>query len=153
MSWLRLSDQDGRRHRNGLSTEGMEIGGFKGWFLRHFVRPEDFMKPSYRKQSVDVTAGLASEGAGWVILTSPGNTVRDWIETGRRFERMALLARELEIAIHPMTQILEEESGLSLIAQHHGSPFFPQFVLRVGCLERYPVPVTLRRPVEGFVTA
>ena len=75
----------------------------------------------------------------------------DLIETGRQFERMALLAREHGIAIHPMTQLLEEKSGISLIADHHGNDFFPQFVLRVGHLETYPEPVSLRRPVKRFV--
>jgi hypothetical protein len=29
--------------------------------------------------------------------------------TGRRFERMFLLAKERMVAVHPMTQMLEEE--------------------------------------------
>ena len=81
---------------------------------------------------------------------SQGNSVENLIETGRRFERMALLAREHGIGIHPMTQILEEKSGRSQITDDHGGSFFPQFVLRVGYLEKYPEPVSLRRPVEWF---
>jgi len=75
----------------------------------------------------------------------------DLIETGRRFERMALLAREHNIAIHPMTQYLEEESGVNQIAANHQASMVPQFLLRVGYLKRYPEPVSLRRPVSWFV--
>jgi len=32
---------------------------------------------------------LARPGGGWFIITSEGNTVEDWTETGRKFERLA----------------------------------------------------------------
>ena len=150
--WLRLADREARRHRDGLTTEGMEIRGFKGWYVRHFVSLDDFLTESVRRQGVDVTAQLAQEGGGWMVLTSQGHTVADLIETGRRFQRMALAARERGIGIHPMTQVLEEKSGRAVIAGNHDRQFVPQFVLRVGYLDTYPAPVSLRRPVEWFVT-
>ena len=64
---------------------------------------------------------------------------------------MALLARERNIAIHPMTQILEEKTGVNQLAANHQASMIPQFVLRVGYLKRYPEPVSLRRPVRWFV--
>jgi hypothetical protein len=149
--WLRLSDQDARCHYDGLTTEGMEIEGLKGWFVRQFVRPDDFLTARYRQRGIDLTADLAQQGGGWFIVTSPGTTVEDLINTGRRFERMALSARERGIGIHPMTQILEEPQGIEQIIANHSNHIFPQFVLRVGYLEKYPDPVTLRRPVERFV--
>jgi hypothetical protein len=151
VQWLRLSNHDAERYRDGLTVEGMEIRGFKGWFVRNFVNPEDFMKPSFRKQGIDHTAELARQGGGWIVITSQGQTVNDLIDTGRRFERMALLARERNIAIHPMTQYLEEETGLNQIAANHQQNLIPQFILRVGYLKNYPEPVSLRRPVSWFV--
>ena len=151
VQWLRISNKDAERYRDGLTVEGMEIRGFKGWFVRNFVQPEDFMKSSFREQGVDQTATLTRQGGGWFVITSQGRTVADLIETGRRFERMALLAREHNIAIHPMTQILEEESGKKQIAANHHASTIPQFLLRVGYLQRYPEPVSLRRPVSWFV--
>ena len=151
VQWLRISNQDAERYRDGLTVEGMEIRGFKGWFVRNFVQPEDFMKSSFREQGVDQTAALARQGGGWFVITSQGRTVADLIETGRKFERMALLARERNIAIHPMTQIMEEETGVNQLAANHQASMIPQFVLRVGYLKSYPEPVSLRRPVNWFV--
>jgi hypothetical protein len=151
VQWVRLSNKDAERYRDGLTVEGMEIRGFKGWFVRNFVHPDDFMKPSFRQQGVDQTATLVRQGGGWFVITSQGRTVSDLIETGRKFERMALLARERNIAIHPMTQYLEEESGENQIAADHQSEMIPQFLLRVGYLKHYPEPVSLRRPVSWFV--
>jgi len=64
---------------------------------------------------------------------------------------MALLARERGIAIHPMTQYLEETLGRQEIVSNHRADMIPQFVLRVGYLSNYPDPVSLRRPVGWFV--
>jgi len=151
VQWMRLSNKEAERHRDGLTVEGMEIRGFKGWFVRNFLNPDDFMKPSFRKQSVDQIAKLARQGGGWLVITSDGQTVSDLIDSGRRFERMVLTAREQNIAIQPMTQYLEEESGLKQIAAEHPQRVRPQFVLRIGYLDTYPEPVSLRRPVNWFV--
>ena len=149
--WVRLDKQAALKHRDGLTTEGMEITGFKGWFVRHFMDPIDFMKPSALDQTLKITSQLASEGGGWFIITSKGSSVADLIDTGRRFERMALTAREHNVAIQPMTQWLEEETGRKQISENHDASIIPQFVLRVGYLDRYPDPVSLRRPVKWFV--
>jgi hypothetical protein len=151
VQWLRLSNAAAERYRDGLTVEGMEIRGFKGWFVRNFIEPDDFLKPGYRDQGVDHTAKLARQGGGWMVITSKGRSVVDLIETGRKFERMALLARERNIAIHPMTQYIEEENGMNQIAANHHASMIPQFILRVGYLKKYPEPVSLRRPVNWFV--
>jgi hypothetical protein len=149
--WLRLSSRATRRNRDGLTVESMEIGGLAGWFVRHWSDPGDFLKPRFRQQGIDATARMAAEGGGWIVITSPGSTVADLIDTGRRFQRMALLARERGIAIHPMTQALEEAGGREQFSKLHPGGIIPQFVLRVGYLDRYPEPVSPRRPVTWFL--
>jgi hypothetical protein len=138
-------------NRDGLTTEGMEITGFAGWFVRHLMNNEDVMGERFSKQGIEMASKWAAEGGGWIIITSKGSDVADLIETGRRFERTALLARERNIALHPMTQVLEEEEGQREIASNHGADVVPQFVLRVGYLDTYPNPVSLRRSVASFV--
>jgi hypothetical protein len=150
-NWIRFSNEDARKHRDGLTTEGMEITGLSGWFVRQFMDQRDVIGERFRKQGVDIATKWAAEGAGWMIITSSGSSVADLIETGRRFERTALLARERSIALHPMTQVLEEEKGRREIASNHGEDVIPQFVLRVGYLDKYPTPVSLRRTVGSFV--
>ena len=148
--WLRLKDTDVEKHRDGLTVAGMEITGLKGWFVRHFVGPDDFLKESFKQQSIDHTAALAGQGGGWFVITSNGHSVFDIVDAGRKFERMALAARERHIALQPMTQYLEEESGINQIRENHNPEIIPQFVIRAGYLNRYPDPVSPRRPVSGF---
>jgi len=156
VKWFRPNDAEARKFRDGLSAEGMEVRGILGWYFRNFVSRQDMMKASFRKKSVDHMAGLAKEGGGWFVMTSKENSVADSVEAGRRFESMALLARERGLGIHPMTQWLEEETGLKKIANNHKpdvveSAFVPQMVIRVGYLDTYPDPVSFRRPPGWFV--
>ena len=149
--WTRLGNAEAKKYRSGLTTESMEITGIAGWYVRTFMKAEDVMKENYRKQGIDRNTKWAAEGGGWFVLTSKGRGVVDLVETGRQFERMALMARELNVAVHPMTQYLEEKAGLDQISKNHEQSVIPQFILRVGYLDSYPNPVSLRRPVSWFV--
>jgi len=152
--WIRFDDDKARKFRDGLTVDGMEISGFAGWYVRHFMKTEDVMTKDFSDKGIEKTKEQVEEGAGWLVITSDGNTITDLIETGRRFQRMALMARGKMIALHPMTQILEEKKGQKHIKDEHEeleTEVTPQFMLRVGYLDKYPDPVSLRRPVEWFV--
>ena len=152
VTWTRLSEEDARRFRDGLTPESMEIHGLAGWWVRHFMDVAEVSGKTWRKGAVDKVAGQVREGAGWLVITSPGRGVSDLIDTGRRFQRMALMAREMGIALHPMTQTLEESHGKRQISENHNPGMIPQFMLRVGYVDDYPDPVSLRRPVSWFIT-
>ncbi|MBC8441896.1 MAG: twin-arginine translocation signal domain-containing protein [Deltaproteobacteria bacterium] len=150
-SWIRLKDTQAKKLRDGLTPDGMEITGLAGWYVRHFMENKDVMTKAFNDKGIQKTKEQVKEGAGWIVITSDGNTVKDLIETGRRFQRMALTARGKMIGIHPMTQALEEKHGQKNIKENHAAGVIPQFMLRVGYLNKYPDPVSLRRPVQWFV--
>ncbi len=149
--WLRVGDDEARKKRDGLTTEGMEIKGPVGWLVRSFFSPDDFTKGFMKRETMKFVGKTAGEGAGYAIITGYGRTVAGMIELGRRFERMALLAREMNVGIHPMTQILEMPSGRELVRSNHRPGIDPQLILRIGYVDNYPGPVTLRRPLGRFV--
>lgn len=151
--WIRFGNKDIRKNMDGITTQSMEIGGIAGWVVRNFMTPDDVMGRSFRQKGIEKTIEQAKQGAGWIVITSKTNSVADQIDAGRRFQRMALTAREKNIAIHPMTQALEEKHGQSNIRKNHPPGMIPQFMLRVGYIDHYPDPVSLRRPVQWFVTA
>lgn len=148
---MRLKGTDAQKYRDGLTTEGMELTGIAGWYVRTFVSSADVMERSFRTQGIDAYAKLAREGAGWIVITSAGSHIADLIETGRRFQRMALMVRELGIALHPMSQIIEEKQWRDQFTALHHPGLNPQFILRVGYLNHYPEPVSARRPVAWFL--
>lgn len=149
--WMRFGKASIQAQRDGLSTAGMEIEGLVGWFVNHFYEATDVLKPSFRQQTVDITAELASEGSGWLILSNNGNTPVALIETGRLYQRLFLQLREHNIACHPMSQMLEEPAGQNELASLLGRENRAQMLLRIGYVDKYPDPVSLRRPPSWFV--
>jgi hypothetical protein len=150
--WIRWSDGEAREHRNGLTPASMEITGLAGWYVRHFMSQSSVMTPSFRERSVEVVREQLRGYGGWFVITSPDASVATLVETGRRFERMWLGSRGRMIAIHPMTQILEESPFRDQVGRQLGVSGAVQFVVRASYLARYPEPVSLRMPVARFVT-
>lgn len=151
--WIRWTDEEGRRYRNGLTPESMEITGLSGWYVRHFMNRMSVMKKSFRERSVDAVREQVGSYGGWLVVSSADSSIPGLIATGRAFERTLLGVRERMIAIHPMTQMLEEAPIRDQVAQELGVSGDLQFILRAGYLKRYPDPVSLRMPVPWFVTA
>jgi hypothetical protein len=129
----------------------MELDGFPGWLLRNFYDQENVMKNNFREQGIDKVKNQVSQSSGWLIITSKDNSVETLLETGKRFQRIFLKVRDKNIAIHPMTQILEEDETKQQVNSSMGINDKIQFILRMGYLKNYPEPVTLRRPATWFV--
>jgi hypothetical protein len=149
--WIRFSSRDAVKHRDGLTTASMEIEGVPGWVVRNFYGKDSVMKPDFRSRGIDQIKQEVATSAGWILITSQENSVSALLETGRRMQRLFLKVREKGIAIHPMTQILEEASTQKILNQSIGITAPIQFILRTGYVKDYPPPVSLRRPVDGFM--
>ena len=150
-NWIRWSNKEGKQFRNGLTPESMEIKGVAGWYVRNFYNHESVLKKSFREQTVNITMKQVKTCAGWVVVTSADLEIPTLIEYGRVFENMLLKIREKKIAIHPMTQMLEEEPWRKQIAKEIGLTGEVQWILRIGYVNSYPDPVSLRRPLSWFV--
>ncbi len=111
------------------------------------------MKPAFRDQNIDIVRKEVANSAGWLLITSKSNDVATLLDTGKRMQRLFLRVRERGIALHPMTQILEESPANQTVNESLGISDPVQFILRTGYLKTYPEPVSLRRSVDWFVRA
>ncbi len=145
--WIRFSEKDIAKHRDGLTPASMEIEGFAGWIVRHFYKPSDVLSADFRQKGIEKTEKQSNEGAGWLVLESQGDSVAELIDTGRRFQRLALAAQEQHLALHPMSQALEETPWREELAIDLGFSNPVQFILRCGTVESFPAPVSPRRSV------
>ena len=149
--WMRWTPVAGRAHRNGFTPESLEITGIAGWYVRRFMTREAVLGGRFRAQSLNrVRQQLANYG-GWIVITSGDASVPALIDAGRRCERMWLETRARSIAVHPMSQVLEESPLRDQIARDLGLSGCAQFVLRIGYVTAYPKPVSLRMPVSWFL--
>jgi hypothetical protein len=150
-NWIRWSNKEAKQFRNGLTPEGMEIKGIAGFIVRNSYNRQSVLKKKFREQTVDIVSKQVKTCGGWLVVTSVDSKIPTLIEYGRVFENMLLKIREKMIAIHPMTQMLEEEAWKKKVAKELGITGEVQFILRVGYLQSYPDPVSLRMPVSWFV--
>lgn len=150
-NWIRFSTEDAREHRDGLTAASMGIEGVSGWVVRNFYGKANVMEKGFREQNVSNVIKQVSQSAGWMLITSKGNAVAALIETGKQMQRLFLKVRDKGIAIHPMSQILEEPSTSQTLNTEIGISDNMQFILRVGYIKAYPEPVSLRRPVDWFI--
>ena len=150
-NWIWWSNKEAKQYRNGLTPESMEIKGFAGWYVRNFYNRESVLKKGFREQTVDIASKQAKTCGGWLVVTSADSKIPTLIEYGRVFENMLLKIREKMIAVHPMTQMLEEEAWKNKVAKELGVTGEVQWILRIGYLKSYSDPVSLRRPISWFV--
>ncbi len=149
--WIRFSSKDVKAHCDGLTVASMEIEGITAWYVRNFYDKDDVMKNSFREKSLDTVKKQVAQSAGWWLITSKDNAVATLLETGKRLQRIWLKMKERNIAIHPMTQILEEAAIKKSFLSSFGLSDNVQFILRTGYVKQYTAPVSLRRPVDWFV--
>ncbi|MBW8523758.1 nitroreductase family protein [Chryseobacterium chendengshani] len=150
-NWIRFSNEDVEKYQDGLTPASMEIMGISGWIVRNFYDTQSVMKKDFREKSIAQVIEQVSQSAGWLVITSRDNSVLSLLDAGRRLQRIWLKVRDRNIAIHPMTQILEEEKTKTAVDNGIGIKENIQFLLRVGYVENYPEPVTLRRHINLFV--
>jgi hypothetical protein len=150
-NWIRWSNKDAEEHRNGLTPDSMEIGGIAGFYVRNFYDRKSVLSKSFRETTVDTISKQVRKCGGWLVVTSQDSRFETLIEYGRVFEEMLLRIRERKIAIHPMTQMLEESPARDAIAADLGLAGEIQWILRIGYMSSYPDPVSLRMPLFRLV--
>ena len=149
--WIRWDRAAVQQHRDGLTAAGMGLTGLSSWAVRHFYDSASVLTPGFRQRGLAKTSAQLATHGGWLVLTSPDESAAALLDTGRRLERLWLKARGRKVAVHPMSQLLEEAPGTAGAARRLGLSGSVQFVLRLGYPEQYPEPVSVRRPVEWFV--
>ncbi|WP_076789833.1 nitroreductase family protein [Chlorobium sp. KB01] len=150
-NWIRWSNKEAEKHRNGLTPDTMEIGGIARLYVEYFYNRKSVLSKSFRETTVDMVSKQVRQCGGWLVITSENSRIQTLIEYGRVFEGMLLRIRERKIAIHPMTQMLEESPARDAIAAELGLAGEVQWILRIGYLGSYPDPVSLRMPLSQLV--
>lgn len=148
--WIRFSDREARAMRDGLTPESMEINGFAGWYVRNFMKRESVMSADFRRRGNEAAAEQVESVGGWFVIAGSDSSTAELLRAGRIFQRLQCEARVLGIAVHPMSQMLEENPWRNELRANLGTSGQPQFILRCAYVKDFPAPVSLRRPVEAF---
>lgn len=150
-NWIRFSNKDVKTKRDGLTTSGMGIKGVGGFMVSRFFNPNDSKKKTFVDTGVNKTVSQAQGCGGWLVITQPGNTPEDWMNSGRLYQRSHLECKDLMIGFHPMNQMIEEPNFEGIVNETLGLNQPIHLVARIGYVDTYPQAVSVRREIYSFI--
>jgi hypothetical protein len=116
--WFRFSDEEMERERDGFGLAQSGRSGFTKWFLESFVvSRESAQDPegSFSSAAIDLARDQAASAPCFGVLMSAENTRKAQVLAGRAYARVALTAALRGVAIHPMSQALEEYADMAAV--------------------------------------
>ena len=121
IAMFRFDDEERRRYRDGFGVAQSGMSGVMKWAAESFfLSREDAEKDStnFGEQAVDITTKQALSAAAFGWITTETNTRRDQVLCGRAYERVNLAATALGVAMHPMSQVLQEYADMTQLQKH-----------------------------------
>jgi hypothetical protein len=145
VSWIRFSDAEAEKFRDGLTSRAMGRSPAPGWLGRLFMN----LFVSAKNQSKTDEKNIRSSSA-LLVMVSEKNDKKSWVDVGRSFERIALTLTTLNIKNAHLNQPCEVPQLKTQLQQHLAlGNAHPQLILRIGYAE--PLPHAPRRTVEQIL--
>jgi hypothetical protein len=109
--WFRFNESEIEEKRDGFGMAQTGRGKLARWFAERFVLDRVTAADpngSFARGAIDMTREQAASAAAFGVLSTQGNTRQAQIIAGRAYARIALTTTSLGLAMHPMSQALEE---------------------------------------------
>ena len=157
IAMFRFNDEERSRYRDGIGVAESRMSGLKGWGVESFFLSRDDAEndsTSFGEQAVDLTTQQVQSSAAFGWISTASNTRLDQVVTGRAYERLNLTATAMGVAMHPMSQVLQEYPDVSELQKHFldylGVPegHTVQMLFRLGIAD--PVEYGPRRSVKDL---
>ena len=144
--WMRFGDDEARTRGDGITVDGLEVGGPAHWLAGRYFNPNSwFLRFGAESGAKQAREQIRSAGA-IALVTTPRGGRTQWLAAGQAYERLALTATTLGIAQQPISEPLETEAGRTELLHHFGAAGeHPVMLLRLGHA-RAPEP-SMRRSV------
>jgi hypothetical protein len=116
--WFRFSQREVEEKRDGFGLAQSGRGVLARWFAEHFILDRASAADangSFAKGAVDLTREQAASAAAFGVLSTANNSRRAQVIAGRAYARIALTVTSLGLAMHPLSQALEEYPDMSAI--------------------------------------
>ncbi len=145
--WIRFSDGEATEKMDGLASRASGNPSVPRWIATLFIG--SVLNPKAQTKKDD---GFVRSSSGLMLLVSPKNDKAAWIETGRAYERFALLSTAMGIKNAFMNQPCEVPELRAQVQSHLNlNGAFPQLLFRFG--HGPAMPRSLRRPVGQVLMA
>lgn len=113
---MRIGAREVEQHRNGIDLTGAPIGWGR---LLGMVNREKLADPTSQafKSGVTLYRNIAVATPAFAWMTTSDNMRSTQLEVGRAYARLNLKATALEVAMHPMSQVLQEYTEMQVLQQ------------------------------------
>jgi hypothetical protein len=150
--WIRYSDREARRLRDGFSPQAL---GFPGWLLWLFVHVRWLfelpgVKQLIRRRYLRTMRGVRT--VGW--LTGPFSTPADAFDAGRMLARIWLTLTANGIYLHPFGSVITNTRARARLTERIGvddAHGIPWLLVRLGRSEQPPR--SLRLDTDALLAA
>ena len=154
VSMLRFDNDEVVKYRDGFSYENLGITGMSRFFAEMFAGRDQAFSQSFKEKTVDTTKGQVESTGTFGLLYSKGNSRKDQVEVGRAYVRINLMATQIGLEIHPVSQILQEYSEMDnlkkeLLKEVDLGFNRIQMIFRVGQASK--TPHSPRRKLTSFI--
>lgn len=104
---MRIGNKAVAENPDGISLGGLMMGLLK---MAGMITPKTLDTPGSQayQSGFDMYTKLIETSQGFIWLTAPENTRQSQLEAGRDWVRLNLAAQQAELAIHPLSQALQE---------------------------------------------
>jgi hypothetical protein len=129
--WLRFSDSEAERRRDGFSPSAL---GFPGWLLRLFFRRHGLLELPVLRRIVRLLYGRTMRGTRTIAwLRGPFATVEDGLAAGRMLMRLWLTMTQAGVQLHPFGSIITNPKANALLQERIGREgATPWLIMRLG---------------------
>jgi nitroreductase len=149
-AWMRFGD-DADKSGDGVPIDNLELGMVTSWMAGRYFNPDSWLSrfgPEHVAR--EARDGLRSAGA-LALLCTPRRDPTQWLMGGQAFERFALQATALDLALQPVSAPIERPRWRAPLLRAFDAPGEePLMLLRLGHAKR-PEP-TPRRGVPLVAT-
>ncbi|MCP4431556.1 MAG: twin-arginine translocation pathway signal protein [Gammaproteobacteria bacterium] len=158
IAMFRFNEEEQVKFRDGFSVAQTGMGGLMKFVAEAFFldrKSTEADSSEFGAQAVQITTDQANSAAAFGWITTSGNSRLDQVLTGRTYDRVNLKATELGIAMHPMSQVLQEYADMSDLQREFlaflGVPegHTVQMLFRLGYAE--PVAHSARRYIPDLI--
>jgi hypothetical protein len=113
---MRIGAQEVNQHRNGIDLTGAPIGWGR---LLGMVNREKLADPTSQafQSGVTMYRDMAEATPAFAWMTTSNNTRSTQLAVGRAYARLNLKATALGVAMHPMSQVLQEYAEMQALQQ------------------------------------
>jgi hypothetical protein len=156
---FRFSEKEAEMSRDGFTVANNGITGFSRFIVESFFlgsRDKAYATDStFAEEGIKMAYKQAESTPAFGWLVSEKNTRLDQVKAGQHYMRINLLTEQLGIALHPMSQILEEYQDMqdlqkkfkTLIGASESGTV--QMLFRLGYAD--PIPHTKRRKLADVI--